>query len=133
MDPDFPPAGYRRYHSRPDPPAWAGQLGQALARIHAMPARSPRPNFRRCSTGPTSTSRPSTARLPAWSGPAGKLSPAAPAVLTHYDFWSGNTIVEGGILTGVVDWSAAPSARAGFDVGWCRLDLYLLYGEHIAG
>ena len=26
----------------------------------------------------------------------------------------------------------SPNGPRGFDVGWCRLDLYLLYGEHIA-
>jgi hypothetical protein len=31
------------------------------------------------------------------------LLASAPAVLTHYDFWSGNTLWEDGVLTGVVD------------------------------
>jgi aminoglycoside phosphotransferase (APT) family kinase protein len=53
-------------------------------------------------------------------------------VLTHYDFWSGNTLWRGGVLTGVVDWSGGGLGPRGFDVGWCRLDLYLLYDEHIA-
>ena len=53
-------------------------------------------------------------------------------MLTHYDFWSGNTVWEGGHLTGVVDWSGGALGPRGFDVGWCRLDLYLLYGERIA-
>jgi len=39
----------------------------------------------------------------------------------------------GGVLTGVVDWSGGAVGPAGFDVGWCRLDLYLLYDERIAG
>jgi len=56
----------------------------------------------------------------------------APRVLTHYDYWSGNTLWDNGTLTGVVDWSGAALGPPGFDVGWCRLDLYLLYGEHIA-
>ncbi len=53
-------------------------------------------------------------------------------MLTHYDFWSGNVLWESGFLTGVVDWPGAALGPAGFDVGWCRLDLYLLYGERIA-
>jgi hypothetical protein len=32
-----------------------------------------------------------------------------------------------------VDWSGAALGPPGFDAGWCRLDLYLLYAEHIAG
>jgi aminoglycoside phosphotransferase (APT) family kinase protein len=73
------------------------------------------------------------------SGPAAshvaagrELLASAPAVLTHYDFWSGNVVWEEGVLTGVVDWSGGALGPAGFDVGWCRLDLYLLYGERIA-
>jgi aminoglycoside phosphotransferase (APT) family kinase protein len=54
-------------------------------------------------------------------------------VLTHYDFWSGNVVWRGGVLTGVVDWSGGALGPAGFDVGWCRLDLYLLYDEAVAG
>lgn len=78
--------------------------------------------------------------LAAVSGPAAsavtasrELLTRAPAVLTHYDFWSGNTLWRGGVLTGVVDWSGGGLGPRGFDVGWCRLDLYLLYGEPIAG
>jgi hypothetical protein len=36
---------------------------------------------------------------------------------------------EDGVLTGVVDWSGGAFGPRGFDVGWCRLDLYLLYGD----
>jgi hypothetical protein len=36
------------------------------------------------------------------------------------------------VLTGVVDWSGGAVGPPGFDVSWCRLDLYLLHGEHIA-
>ena len=77
--------------------------------------------------------------LAAASGPAAgvvrasrELVASAPAVLTHYDFWSGNTVWDGGVLTGVVDWSGGALGPRGFDVGWCRLDLYLLYDEHLA-
>ena len=50
-------------------------------------------------------------------------------MLTHYDFWSGNTLWQDGTLTGVVDWSGAALGPRGYDLGWCRLDLYLLYDE----
>jgi aminoglycoside phosphotransferase (APT) family kinase protein len=75
----------------------------------------------------------------ALGGPAADLVAArwetltrAPDVLTHYDFWSGNTLWQDGTLTGVVDWSGAALGPRGFDLGWCRLDLYLLYDERIA-
>lgn len=35
-------------------------------------------------------------------------------------------------LTGVVDWTGAGIGPRSLDVGWCRLDLYLLHGEHAA-
>ena len=39
---------------------------------------------------------------------------------------------EDGRLTGVVDWSGAALGPRGFDLGWCRLDLYLLFDQRIA-
>jgi aminoglycoside phosphotransferase (APT) family kinase protein len=113
------------------PAEWARQLGQALARIHAVPRR-------RLTGFPDVLERPGGSPA-ALHGPAATLISGcwhlltdAPRVLTHYDYWSGNTLWDNGTLTGVVDWSGAALGPPGFDVGWCRLDLYLLYGEHIA-
>ena len=55
-----------------------------------------------------------------------------PLVLTHCDFWSGNVVWDDRRLSGVVDWNRGSLGPRGFDVGWCRLDLYLLYDERIA-
>jgi aminoglycoside phosphotransferase (APT) family kinase protein len=57
---------------------------------------------------------------------------AEPEVLSHCDYWSGNVVWRDGVLTGVVDWSAAARGPRGFDLGWCRLDLVLLHDERIA-
>jgi len=57
---------------------------------------------------------------------------ASPAVLTHCDYWSGNVVWRDGMLTGIVDWSGGARGPRGFDVGWCRLDLYLLFDERAA-
>ena len=114
-----------------DPSGFARQLGETLVRIHATAGdrlAAFRPVF----------DRPGGSRA-GLSGPAAGLVAdnwaqlaTAPAVLTHYDFWSGNTVWEDGTLTGVVDWSGAALGPRGFDLGWCRLDLYLLYGQRIA-
>lgn len=113
------------------PSAFAAQLGATLARIHATsPARLGR--FPRVPDGRGGS-------IGALSGPAAspvaasyELLISAPGVLTHYDFWSGNTLWQRGVLTGVVDWSGAAVGPRGFDVSWCRLDLYLLYDQRIA-
>jgi aminoglycoside phosphotransferase (APT) family kinase protein len=113
------------------PSAWAGQLGTVLARIHATsPSRL---------AGLENVFRRPDGSAAAISGPAAgvvaaswELLAAPPAVLTHHDYWSGNVVWSGGILTGVVDWTGGAIGPPGFDVGWCRLDLYLLYGERIA-
>jgi Phosphotransferase enzyme family len=112
------------------PGCW--QLGTALARIHATsPHRLA--GLERVLDRPSGSfaglSGPAAGRLAAgW-----ELLAGGPAVLTHDDFWSGNVVWAGGVLTGVVDWSGGAVGPAGFDVGWCRLDLYLLYDERIAG
>jgi aminoglycoside phosphotransferase (APT) family kinase protein len=114
------------------PSAAAAQLGRVLARIHAT---SPH----RCAGLHGVLDRPGGSAA-AMSGPAAgavaarwDLLAGAPGVLTHHDFWSGNVVWDEGILTGVVDWTGAGTGPRGFDVGWCRLDLYLLHGEHAAG
>jgi aminoglycoside phosphotransferase (APT) family kinase protein len=110
------------------PSAFATALGETLARIHATTQ----------SGLPSVFDRPGGS-LNALSGPAASpvaarqhLLTGAPGVLTHYDFWSGNTLWRDGILTGVVDWSGSAIGPRGYDVGWCRLDLYLLYDQRIA-
>jgi aminoglycoside phosphotransferase (APT) family kinase protein len=113
------------------PLAAAAQLGRVLARIHAT-------SLHRCAGLQSVLDRPGGSAT-AISGPAASavaarwdLLASAPGVLTHYDFWSGNVVWDGGILTGVVDWTGAGIGSRGFDVGWCRLDLYLLHGDRAA-
>lgn len=114
-----------------DPYRCAGQLAQALARIHATPAEQ-LTGFRDILTG--------TARRPAErTGAAAALVSAgidrlhgAPRVLTHLDFWTGNALWRDDTLTGVVDWSGAGLAPRGHDLAWCRLDLVLLHDHDVA-
>jgi aminoglycoside phosphotransferase (APT) family kinase protein len=113
------------------PSAWAKQLGRALARIHATPPHRLTGLERvldRRSGSPRGISGPAASVVVStWD----RVASALP-VLTHYDYWSGNVVWEGSVLAGVVDWSGGGLGPPGFDVGWCRLDLYLLHGEHIA-
>ena len=113
-----------------DPEAWARELGSALAVVHAVPSdrladlpsvldgRGSQPELK----GPLATEVGSR-----WAEIIG-----SPEVLTHSDYWSGNVVWRDGRLTGIVDWSGAARGPRGFDVGWCRLDLVLLFDERIA-
>lgn len=114
-----------------DPERWAIELGRGLARVHRAPAE-------RLAVLPlvVDGDRGSQAAL---SGPlAARIRPrwqeiaASPEVLTHSDYWSGNVVWRDGSLSGIVDWSGAARGPRGFDVGWCRLDLHLLFDERIA-
>ncbi|MEU4804676.1 aminoglycoside phosphotransferase family protein [Actinosynnema sp. NPDC023587] len=114
-----------------DPHRAATRLGQALAGIHAVDAEV---------VAGLDTVFDRRAHRTRLSGPAAHVVDSAwedtiltaPRVLTHGDYHSGNVLWHDGALTGVVDWEGAAGGPAGYDVGWCRFDLYLLHGEHVA-
>ena len=113
-----------------DPESWARALGRALALVHGVP------DDRLADLPSVLDGRGSQAEL------TGPLAPeirsrwsqiiGSPEVLTHSDYWSGNVVWRDGSLTGVVDWSGGARGPRGFDLGWCRLDLVLLFDERIA-
>jgi aminoglycoside phosphotransferase (APT) family kinase protein len=109
----------------------ARQLGRVLARLHSTsPSRyAALPDvLEREGAGPGSLHGPAAEAVSEhWERIA-----LAPRVLTHHDFWSGNVLWKDDVVSGVVDWSGGGAAPAGLDVGWCRLDLYLLHGEQVA-
>jgi aminoglycoside phosphotransferase (APT) family kinase protein len=114
-----------------DPRGWAGELGRALAAVHAVPAEglAELPSvFDRGGGSQEILGGPLAAEVRSrWSEVV-----ASPEVLTHCDYWSGNVLWRDGRLTGIVDWSDGSRGPRGFDLGWCRLDLVLLLGEQIA-
>ena len=114
------------------PAARADQLGTALARIHRTP-------LARLAGLPSAFDRGLGGDRTALSGPAAGVVAArwdslasTPLALAHHDFWSGNVVWDGEILTGVVDWPGACLGPPGLDISWCRLDLWLLHGQAIA-
>jgi aminoglycoside phosphotransferase (APT) family kinase protein len=111
--------------------AWAAQLGQGLATVHAMPSDrlSALPSvFEGIGGSRQVLAGPSAAGIQSdWS-----QITASPEVLMHCDYWSGNVVWRDGTLTGIVDWAGAARGPRGFDVGWCRLDLYLLFDQRVA-
>ncbi len=115
-----------------DPRAWAHELGRALAAVHTVPtgrlAELPSV-FDRNGGSQELLSGPLAAEVRSrWAEVV-----APPEVLIHGDYWSGNVVWRDGRLTGIVDWSDGSRGPRGFDLGWCRLDLVLLFDEQIAG
>jgi aminoglycoside phosphotransferase (APT) family kinase protein len=114
-----------------DPSGWARELSRALAAVHAVPTGGlgGLPSvFDRSGGSQEILGGPLAAEVRSrWSEVI-----ASPEVLTHGDYWSGNTVWRDGRLTGIVDWSGGSRGPRGFDLGWCRLDLVLLFGEQIA-
>ncbi len=114
-----------------DRDAWATQLGHTLAWVHAAPSD-------RLSALPSVFDRGSGTREVLQGAVATRVRSdwsqiaASPQVLTHSDYWSGNVVCRDGVPAGIVDWSGAARGPRGFDVGWCRLDLYLLFDERVA-
>jgi len=114
-----------------DPGGWARELGRGLAAVHGVPgerlAELPsvfdgRGGSQGLLAGPLAAEVRSR-----WQEVV-----ASSEVLTHGDYWSGNVVWRNGELTGIVDWSSAARGPRGFDLGWCRLDLVLLFDERIA-
>lgn len=114
-----------------DPTGWARELGRGLAAVHAVPVErladlpsvfDRRGGSREVLGGPLAEEVRSR-----WSEVV-----ASPEVLAHTDYWSGNVVWRDDRLAGIVDWSGASRGPRGFDLGWCRLDLVLLFDERIA-
>ncbi len=114
-----------------DPRAWARALGRALAAVHAVPSErlAELPSVFDREGGSEEILRGPLAAEVRHRWPEIVTSPE---VLSHGDYWSGNVVWRDGRLTGIVDWSAGARGPRGFDLGWCRLDLVLLFDEQTA-
>jgi aminoglycoside phosphotransferase (APT) family kinase protein len=114
-----------------DPRGWARELGRALAAVHAVPAgrlaESPSVFDRGGGSRETLGGRLAVEVRSRWPEVV-----TSPQVLTHCDYWSGNVVWRDERLAGIVDWSDGSRGPRGFDLGWCRLDLVLLFDEQIA-
>jgi aminoglycoside phosphotransferase (APT) family kinase protein len=118
---------------------WIDELAGALASIHSVDVRSLPADYRR-NPGPAEMMETRLARFaPAMLEDlarevADALRRAAPdaisngMVLTHHDFWFGNTLWTGERLTGIVDWDGALIDDPAYDIGYARLDLQLVLG-----
>lgn len=123
---------------------WCGDLGAALAAIHALPLADLPPGvlsaedsfvddifeqMKPAEGRPTRFERHQDGRavaaaMQAWRG---RLDPVAPGVI-HGDFCPENALWSRGRLTAVVDWDFAKVDHPGVDVGYCRMGLALVFG-----
>jgi aminoglycoside phosphotransferase (APT) family kinase protein len=120
-----------------DQQSWIDQLAEALAAIHHVDVSSLPADYARAAQ-PVELVEARLGYWPPkiledlWREVAGALRLAAPratsngTVLTHGDFWFGNTLWSDERLTGIVDWDSAQIADPGFDVGYARGDLQLV-------
>jgi aminoglycoside phosphotransferase (APT) family kinase protein len=119
--------------------SWIDQLAGAVAAIHGVDVNSLPADYRR-NPLPADlmdarlTRWPPTILEDLWREVADALRKAAPLVisngmvLTHHDFWFGNTLWSGERLTGVIDWDGAIIDDPGYDVGYARGDMQLVLG-----
>jgi aminoglycoside phosphotransferase (APT) family kinase protein len=125
-----------------DDDALAEQLADAMVEFHATPLeRLPR-DFPRDRTAAQRLARilgrNADERDPLWDTIASILLPLAehvranPPTLIHSDFWFGNTIWQGGRLTGIIDWDGARISDPARDVAGARNDLALHSGVRLA-
>jgi aminoglycoside phosphotransferase (APT) family kinase protein len=112
-------------------PMIAERLGHELARIHAI--RPPRPDLVFLTpyekAGPAQQIAGFRAYLDSHPAPRPvlewgirwletHLSPPAPPVLCHHDFRTGNYLLDGTRLTGILDWEFAGWGDPHEDIGW---------------
>jgi aminoglycoside phosphotransferase (APT) family kinase protein len=116
-------------------PARLRALGAAAATVHAV-SIPPRPHLpqrvrpladvdfaaQRRSTGSTTLLDAAEQRI------RDLPVPSSCAGLVHGDLWQGNTVWEGQVLVGLVDWDAAGVGHPGIDLGTLRCDTAVLYG-----
>jgi len=120
----------------PDPDALVFALGANLARIHAIPPSSQPSRAGERGSAPRDAANPALveiATLRAWLDRVDDAYPAlewglrwcerrAPATwdvaFVHRDYRTGNYLVDGGELTGVLDWEFAGCGDPRQDLGW---------------
>lgn len=124
--------------------AFVRALAQRLARIHAVPPAAlaqldlPPPEHSLTQQLASAHARLARGEGPAPVAFAHALTQHAPAlrrgptVLLHGDYWPGNVLFFRGHLRSVLDWDQALLGNPLYDVGYCRLDLTLVFGRPAA-
>ena len=122
---------------------WIDELAGALAAIHAVDAASLPSDYIRAPEPALVVEARIERSAPKmqealWREVAAALRVTASrvrsngTVLTHHDFWFGNTLWTGERLTGIVDWDEARIDDPAFDVAYARGDVYFMFGGDAA-
>jgi aminoglycoside phosphotransferase (APT) family kinase protein len=119
--------------------SWIDQLAGAVAAIHTVDLSGLPADYPRAAAPVELVEQRLSYWSPKiledlWRDVAAALRSAAPRVmsnglvLTHGDFWFGNTLWSEDRLTGIVDWDDAQINDPGFDIGYARGDLQFVLG-----
>lgn len=127
-----------------DAATWVTELGQTLAKIHAIPLTDADLSFLLDGNDEVVWFlRNEKAKASMGEHPDGRsawqavhdLLPAiepVPPTLMHIDYWLGNILWQDGQITAVLDWEEASYGDPGYDVAYLRLELAMLGGEPLA-
>jgi aminoglycoside phosphotransferase (APT) family kinase protein len=110
------------------------ELGRTLAALHRVEVTAPA-GFEPYSLGLEKPKKPlPDIPAPDWDRVWRALRDLelGPEQLLHGDFHLGNMLFEGGRITGVVDFTLVRSGPPASEVGYCRVDLALLFGLEAA-
>jgi aminoglycoside phosphotransferase (APT) family kinase protein len=120
-----------------DPNEWARQMGETLARIHAVsPSSLGEPALDVVDGRLPDVWLPPIASHPfgerAWEQLRRDAPAVTPPVVIHGDFQSTNVLWSEGRLSGLLDWTMLCQGPAGIDVGEARFETLLLLGPDAA-
>ncbi|MEV4415857.1 phosphotransferase [Catellatospora sp. NPDC049609] len=130
----LPSATHRDGSVPPPTAAMLARLVEAAHAIHAVDGAGVAPFEPYVVLGqarpPAASTRPQLWERAIAAGPA--TPPPARATLLHRDYHPGNTLWRDGTLTGIVDWTNASRGAPGYDFGYLRINLLIMYGQEAA-
>ena len=127
-----------------DEATWVAELGQTLAKIHAIPLTENDLRFMLDGNDEVVWFlRHEKTKEEMFTHPDGRITWQAvhdllptiqpvPPALMHIDYWLGNILWHNNRLTAVLDWEEASYGDPGYDVAYLRLELAMLGGEPLA-
>jgi aminoglycoside phosphotransferase (APT) family kinase protein len=106
-------------------------LADALRTLHRLPPPAALPAYRPYLTAATRIVPPWTRVPEAWRRAIEVCAappPSGRVCFIHRDYHAGNVLIDGGTISGIVDWVNACAGPVEVDVAHCRLNLALVHG-----